>query len=226
MPTRTNTPPPRALRVLLLEDDAFTRATVASSLRLHGLDVIAEVSSGGAAVRASREATPDVVVADLDLGGGPDGIATAHALRREHPSLGIVLLTAYSDPRLLTTTVGQAPEGTEYVIKQTVTDSSRLVVAIERAALAAPGAGSRRPTTTEPMLNDLTDVQLDTRRMLAEGMTNAEIAQARGVGVNSVERTVARLARALDIRDDGPGNMRVLLARAYISMARGGPGAP
>lgn len=214
------------MRVLLLEDDAFTRATVASSLRLHGLDVIAEVGTGGAAVRASREATPDVVVADLDLGGGPDGIATAHALRREHPGIGIVLLTAYSDPRLLTTTVGQAPEGTEYVIKQTVTDSSRLVVAIERAALAAPGAGSRRPATTEPMLTDLTDVQLDTLRMLAEGMTNAEIAQARGVGVNSVERTVARLARALDIRDDGPGNMRVLLARAYLSMARGGAGAP
>jgi DNA-binding NarL/FixJ family response regulator len=62
--------------------------------------------------------------------------------------------------------------------------------------------------------------------MLSEGMTNAEIAAVRGVAVNSVERTVARLARALEIRDDGPGNMRVLLARAYISMARGGAGAP
>ena len=222
MPTAPHAQP---LRVLVLEDDPFTRATVASSLRLHGLDVVAEVGTGGAAVRAAREAEPHVVVADLDLGGGPDGIATTHALRREHPGIGIVLLTAYSDPRLLRTTVGQAPEGTEYVIKQTVDDSSRLVVAIERAVLAAPGAGSRRPATNEPLMTDLTDVQIDTLRMVSEGMTNAEIAAARGVSENSVARTVARVARALGIRDDGPGNLRVLLARSYLSMARGRPDA-
>ncbi len=226
MPNQQPATTPASLRVLLLEDDAFTRATVASSLRLHQLDVVAEVATAGAAIRAAREEPVDVVVTDLDLGGGPDGIATAHALRREHPGIGIVLLTAYSDPRLLTTSVGQAPEGTEYVIKQTVDDSSRLVVAIERAMLAAPGAGTRRPATNAPLVASLTDVQLDTLRMLSEGMTNAEIAAVRGVAVNSVERTVARLARALEIRDDGPGNMRVLLARAYISMARGGAGAP
>lgn len=225
MPTASHTHSHRALRVLLLEDDHFTRATVASSLRLHGLDVVAEVGTGGAAVRAGRDARPDVVVADLDLGGGPDGIATAHALRREHPGIGIVLLTAYSDPRLLATTVSQAPEGTEYVIKQTVDDSSRLVVAIERAMLAVRGSGGRRPVTNEPLIADLTDVQIDTLRMVSEGMTNAEIAAARGVSENSVARTVARVARAIDIRDDGPGNMRVLLARAYMQMARGELGA-
>ena len=48
MPTAPHAQP---LRVLVLEDDPFTRATVASSLRLHGLDVVAEVGTGGAAVR-------------------------------------------------------------------------------------------------------------------------------------------------------------------------------
>jgi len=221
MPTSRDTPDPRSLRVLLLEDEAFTRATVAGSLRLHGLDVVAEAASGGEAMRLARATSPDVLVADLDLGGGPDGIATAHALRNEHPRLAVVLLTAYADPRLLTTTVGQAPAGAEYVIKQTVADASQLVLAIERAARAAPGAGAVRPATSEPLMADLTDVQLDTLRMLAEGMTNAEIAAARGVSTNTVERAVARTAAILGVQSDGPGNMRVLLARAYLAMARG-----
>lgn len=221
MPTSRDTPDSRALRVLLLEDEAFTRATVAGSLRLHGLDVVAEAASGTQAMRLARETSPDVVVADLDLGGGPDGIATAHALRNEHPRLAVVLLTAYADPRLLTTTVGQAPAGAEYVIKQTVADASQLVLAIERAVRAAPGAGAVRPATSEPLMADLTDVQLDTLRMLAEGMTNAEIAAARGVSTNTVERAVARTAAILGIQSSGPGNMRVLLARAYLAMARG-----
>ena len=68
---------------------------------------------------------------------------------------------------------------------------------------------------------DLTDVQLDTLRMLAEGMTNAEIAAARGVSTNTVERAVARIAVILGVQSNGPGNVRVLLARAYLAMARG-----
>ena len=221
MPPPDDTSNPRALRVLLLEDEAFTRATVAGSLRLHGLDVVAEAANGGEAMRMARVTRPDVLVADLDLGGGPDGIATAHALRNEHPRLAVVLLTAYSDPRLLTTTVGQAPKGAEYVIKQAVADASQLVLAIERAVRASPGSGAVRPTTSQPLMADLTDVQLDTLRMLAEGMTNAEIAAARGVSTNTVERAVARIAVILGVQSNGPGNERVLLARAYLAMARG-----
>lgn len=207
-----------AVRAIVVEDDPFARATVAASLRLHGVDVVAECGNAGDAVRAAETHAPDVAVTDLDLGGGPNGMVVAHALRRALPSIGVVMLTSYSDPRMLGATLAQVPEGTEYVVKQSVTDTAMLGLAIDRAILAAPGATRPRPVTAAPTQADLTDVQLETLRLVAEGLTTTEIARRRGVSAGSVERTIARVGRILGVEAGEGENQRVLLTRAFLRL--------
>ena len=82
----------RNARLILVEDDAFTRATLGDALILQGFDVKARVATAAEALAAQEEHAPQVAVLDLDLGIGPTGIDVAIALRSKNPQIGIVFL--------------------------------------------------------------------------------------------------------------------------------------
>jgi len=210
------------IRAIVVEDDPFARSTVSAALQGHGIDVVASCGTAADAVAMAADTNPDVAVTDLDLGRGPNGVAVAHALRRANPAIGIVLLTSHVDPRSVGTPLAQVPEGTEYVVKQSVEDIATLVLAMERSIMAAPGHSTPRPATTQPMGAALTDAQIDTLRLVAEGLTNAEIARRREVSVAAVERMVGRLITVLAIEEQPGYNRRMLLARSFETLSRGG----
>lgn len=198
-------------RLLVVEDDDFTRVTLASALAHHGIDVVAAVADAREALVAFGRHTIDVVLVDLDLGPGPTGLDVAVGLRRERPDLGIVILTTYEDPRLLSTSLRNLPERSHYVVKQSLSELGILVAAIQSAG--DPGG----PTVTAPELLDLSDAQIETLRLLACGLTNAEIARIRVIEEKSVEQAVSRIARRLGL--DSSHNRRVALARAYYEFS-------
>ena len=210
------------IRTIVVEDDPFARSTVAAALRGHGIDVVAECGNAADAVAMAAGTDPQAAVTDLDLGRGPNGVAVAHALRRANPAIGIVLLTNHVDPRSVGTPLAQVPPGTEYVVKQSVEDIEILTLAIERSILAAPGHSAPRPATNQPVGAELTDAQMETLRMVAEGLTNSEIARRRGVSEGGVERMVGRLITVLGIEEQPGYNRRMLLARAFETLSRGG----
>lgn len=212
----------RPIRAIVIEDDAFARSTITGSLRLHGIEVVASCANAADAVRMAAETSPDVAVTDLHLGRGPSGAVLAHVLRRANPAIGIVLLTGHADPRSVGADPAQVPAGTEYVVKQSLDDVATLVLSVERAILAAPGAGTVRPATTAPGRAALTDAQVETLRLLAEGLTNGEIARRRGVTVYAIDRMLGRLFVALRLEDEPGYSRRALLVRAFESMTAGG----
>jgi DNA-binding response OmpR family regulator len=69
------------LRVMVVEDDDFTRTTVVGALQIQGIDVISQTGSVGPAMKLAQQLKPDAVVLDLDLGAGPTGMDLAIALR-------------------------------------------------------------------------------------------------------------------------------------------------
>ena len=208
----------RRLKVLLVEDNDFTRSTVAASLRAEDCYVVASVSTAKDAVDAATEHDIDCAVIDLHLGPGPSGIDVAHGLRKQDPDLGIVLLTSYQDPRLLSSHQRPLPPGSVYAVKDEVRSTSQLrekvnmaIGEIDRPA----GAGVGRIP--------LTDTQVELMRMVTDGLTNAEIARRRTVTERSVETALARILRKLEIEPGENENPRALLIQAYYSFA-GGPG--
>lgn len=200
--------------VLVVEDDSFVRATVTTALRFHGFDVVASVGSGLEAMDAFREHDPDVALLDLDLGGGPTGADLAVGMRRLKPSVGIVFLTSFEDPRLLDSRLTNMPERCGYVVKQSLDDTQILAAAID-------GSGD----DGEVPRVDLTHAQVETLRLLAAGLSNTEIARIRVVELSAVEKAIRRTADVLGIHGDESTNQRVALARAYYRMAGLGRGS-
>ncbi|MCF8554500.1 MAG: response regulator, partial [Candidatus Nanopelagicales bacterium] len=85
-------------RLLVVEDDAFTRTSIVGALSSSGIEVTDAVGTSAEAVNSFEINKPNVVLLDLDLGYGPTGLDLARAFRIRNPNIGLVMLTTYSDP--------------------------------------------------------------------------------------------------------------------------------
>lgn len=197
---------------MIVEDDDFTRVTLKAAIERYGLEVVATASDAKSAITRAVEVQAQVGVFDLDLGPGPTGLDVAYGIRRVIPDFGVVLLTTYEDPRLMSSSLANLPEGAAYIVKQSLEDLRFLIEAITGAL------GGQASVTDVPRV-DLTDAQIETLRLLACGLSNAEIARVRVVETKSVEQAISRTAKRLGL-DLGEGlNQRVALARAYYRLA-------
>jgi DNA-binding NarL/FixJ family response regulator len=199
------------VRVLVAEDDDFARVTVAGALKSEGFEVVEAVAGVEAAIDVARTHELDVAVLDLDLGTGPTGIDLAYGLRKVQPDIGIVILTSFSDPRLLTSSVREPPMGSVYVVKQSLTDIGLLSAAVN-------GCRYAEAHDLKHVDVPLTTPQIETLRLLAYGLSNAEIARVRVVTEKSVEQSIARSAKRLGIDGQESVNQRVALAREYFRL--------
>jgi len=206
------------LRVLLVEDEALLRLTLAATLPDETMTVVGSFGDAKSAVAAAAETPFDVLVTDLDLlqGPGPNGIVVANVVRRAHPEAGIVLLTSYADPRLIGAKLSQVPKRTEYVRKQDVVELEVLRSAIRRS-FDGPSARSLVVPAVE-----LTDTQVETMRLVAQGLSNAEIARLRFVTERAVEMSLYRIARNLGYSSDAAQNTRARIVRSYYGMTGSG----
>lgn len=205
--------PPVAYRVLLVENDELLRELLVRAFREPWIELVGAAGTAEEASRVAARHSIDVLLTDLELGAGPNGLVLAHALRRTQPDLGVVVLTAYADPRLIGAKISQLPKGAEYILKQSVRDLDVLRRAIARAALRGSD-----PVDDEVGDGRLSDALMETMRLVAEGLSNAEIARRRVVTERSVEVTITRIIRRLGLETDRSRNPRVEIARAYFEM--------
>jgi len=210
------------LRVMVVEDDNFTRTTLCGALRNEGVRVVADIATAEGALDAVVRLRPDAALVDLDLGGGPTGADFVVEARRAIPTLGIVFLTSYEDPRLAGQSLDQLPTNARYLIKRDLSDARLLAETLARSVEAAH-PGMTRAATARPLIrnsaNQLTDAQVEILRLVADGLSNAEIARRRFVSEKSVERILLRIARELDIPTETGSNRRVLMTREYMRMS-------
>jgi DNA-binding NarL/FixJ family response regulator len=214
----------QAARVLLINDDAFELATMAASLRLHSVNVVGEASNMLDAENLFRSLEPEAVLIDLQF-SGEEAVGLLQRLRRQEPELGIVITTSCPDLRLFGLLEKNIPHGTKIILKRSVSDLSIITYAlIESIAAAKDGSAMKwiNIHTSIPensfisILSELTDIQIETLRLVALGLSNSEIAKVRFVSEKSVEQIVARIAQHLSITPDRRRNLRVVLAGVYF----------
>lgn len=196
-------------RILVVDDDDFTRTLVGALVASLGYSLCGKAGSAATAMSLVQTPPPDAAVLDLDLGEGPTGIDLAHGLRRILPNIAIVMLTSYSDPVWMGVN-REPPVGSRYVVKGSIDDPAVLEHAIIDA-LASPLASA---STSRPTLQ-LSESQVEILRLIAAGLTNAEIARRRSLTEDAVNKAVSRLVRRLDLHPGPSENPRVLLAQAY-----------
>lgn len=205
------------IRTLIVEDDAFTRLMLYTALKAQGFEQVFEAPSAAEAALLIGTHNFDVAILDLHLGLGPTGIDVAQAIRRKNPAAGIVFLTSFDDPRLLSPHLPPLPGNCQYLTKNQISDIGILMRAMKAATI---GTNKQVGLKVINPLGDLSDIQLDTLQLVAEGLSNAEIARRRFVTERSVEVSLTRIAKILGLSPDVSKNQRVHMAKVYFR-ARG-----
>lgn len=200
-------------RVVIVDNDAFTRTTLTAALASKSFEVVAAVGKASECLALADLNTVHVALLDLDLGSGPTGLDLAKALRERFPKIGIVLLTTYDDPRLVASNLPPLPRGGIHLRKRDVHDMKSVVQAV-LAAATKPVASRSGPVAAGPTF---TQAQSEVLRDVVQGLSNAQIAAKRGTSSSAVEKIIARLAERLGVSPDD-GNLRVILTQEYLKL--------
>jgi DNA-binding NarL/FixJ family response regulator len=170
-----------------------------------------------------RSLQPEIVLIDLQF-SGEEAIGLLQRLRKVDPSLGIVITTSCPDLRLFGLLEKNIPMGSRIILKRSITDLSVIKYALnESLASASDGTAMKwinfhkliPEESFISILSGLTDIQIETLRLVAQGLSNSEIARVRYVSEKSVEQIVARIAQHLSIAPDRRRNLRVALTGEY-----------
>ena len=206
------------LRLMLVDDDPFTRLTLCATLTALEFSNIAQAATVAEAISVAADAKPQVAILDLDLGEGPTGIDLAHRLREISPRIGIVVLSTYTEPRLIGSKQQAMPDRAIYVVKQSITSSDMLLDAITKS-LSSVAFLSESIAPPSP-LAEFGDTQVEIMRLISAGMSNAEISESLFMQEGSVEKAIARLIKKLGIKATRKQNQRVLIAQEYYRLTK------
>lgn len=209
---------PDRLRVMLVDDDPFTRMTLVATLGSLDFAVVGDAATAKEGLLLAVETRPEVAVVDLDLGEGPTGLDVAHRLRELLPRIGLVVLSTYEEPRLMGFNQHPLPEDALYLVKRTVVDPEVLGRAVRMSVDHDFREGTTRVIPKDVLGVSLSDSQIDIMRLVAAGHSNAEIARRRSLTVPAVEKAVARLIKQLDLHASPDTNQRVVIAQAYYRL--------
>jgi DNA-binding NarL/FixJ family response regulator len=209
---------------MIASDDAFELTTMSAALRLHGVNIVGQASNKVMAENTFRSLQPEALIIDLVFANA-EAIEIINTFRKTNPDLGIVLLTACPDLRLLGISEKTIPKGVQIVLKRSVADLDVLSFAITQSleSLSSNNAAhwvrahaSLHENAFDTVLSNFTDIQVATLRLVAQGLSNSEIAKVRFVSEKSVEQIVARIAQHLQVTPDRSRNLRVVITGEYF----------
>ena len=194
------------LKVLLVEDDSFTRQLIENALGQQGF-AVTTANSASAAIELVRSIEPHVIVSDLDLGKGATGLDLLGMVNREFPWIGLVALSAHSTSMLVAG--GSLPEGTPYLVKAAIKDLTEIGTAIRVSIsnLDVPMNDAELSTGLE--VHAVSPAQAETLRLLSQGHTNQAIADARGTSLRAAENMIQRTYKSLGLTRESKRNNRV-----------------
>ena len=200
------------MRVLVVEDEDFTRTMVGEMLSASGLDV-RTVSSVTEAIRSMEEFDPHVVLTDLDLGHGPDGADLLTKISQERPWTGMVVMTAHASPELAIKDASRIPEQAGYIVKSEIHSIQNLISVLEDS-IVMPGNFNDTESGVEQKIT-ITATQAEILRMIADGLSNSAIAEARGITLRAAEALIQRTFTALGVTGNSTINPRVAAVRKW-----------
>jgi DNA-binding NarL/FixJ family response regulator len=196
------------IRVMLVDDHEVVRMGIESAVEAaEGMTVVASVSDGSKALSEAPVVAPDVVLLDV-LMPGIDGIETCRRMLEELPETRVVMLTSHTDEDAVFAAIMAGASG--YLLKNT---SSRAIVDAIRSV--AEGRSTLDPSVTAgvldrlraadvnsgiPGLRDLSEREHEVLLLVAEGLTNLEIAERLVLSPHTVRNHVSSILAKLDLR--------------------------
>jgi DNA-binding NarL/FixJ family response regulator len=212
------------MRVVIAEDAALFREGLARLITDRGHQVVAAVGDADALLEAVAAHDPDVAVADIRMPPThtDEGLRAAIELRREHPGTGVLVLSQYVETRYAARLLEGNAAGVGYLLKDRVADVAEFADALARVAAGGtaldPEVVSQlvRVTRHAQGVATLTPRERDVLSLMAEGRSNAGIAEGLVVSAGVVEKHVASIFAKLGLPPSEADNRRVLAVLRYL----------
>jgi two-component system, NarL family, response regulator LiaR len=191
-----------AIQVLIVDDHSVVRQGLKMFLATDAdLEIVGEARDGEEAIQLVARLKPQVVLMDL-LMPGMDGIQATELIRRQYPETEVVALTSVLEDKSILSAIRAGAIG--YLLKDTEANELRLAIKAAAAGqvhLSAQAAARlvRELQAPEASTDGLTERETDVLRMLAQGKSNKEIAQALNIGEQTVKSHVSHILDKLGI---------------------------
>jgi DNA-binding NarL/FixJ family response regulator len=212
------------MRVVIAEDLALLRDGLTRLLESNDCTVVAAVEDGPSLVEAIEQHRPDVAVVDVRLPPTfrDEGVRAALEARRRVPGTPVLVLSQYVEKTYASELLSDGAGGVGYLLKDRVADPAEFVDAARRVAgggtaldpevvsqlLGGRGSDSR--------LSELTPREREVIELIAEGRTNAAIAEALVITHSAVEKHISNIFWKLDLPASDADHRRVLAVLAYL----------
>ena len=210
------------MRIVIAEDSVLLREGLTRLLAEAGHEVSAAVGHPEDFLRAVDEHKPDVVVVDVRMPPtfSDEGLRAALVVRARWPAMGVLVLSQYVEERYATELLSGRPHGVGYLLKDRVADVPEFLSALERVAAGGSALDSevvaqllargRQP------LDSLTAREREVLGLMAEGRSNAGIAEALVVTDGAVEKHINSIFAKLGLPPADGGHRRVLAVLRYL----------
>jgi DNA-binding NarL/FixJ family response regulator len=217
-----------AVRVALADDNLIVREGISRLLAGQAdIDVVASCDDLDSLMAAVEEHKPDVVVTDIRMPPThtDEGIRLAAQLRAQHPEVGVVVLSNYAEAGFAMALLESGSEGRAYLLKERVHSRTQLASAIQSVAA---GGSVMDPKVVEPLvaarsrserspLSDLTAREREVLSEIAQGKSNAAIAETLVLTKRAVEKHINSIFLKLDLSDAEDVSKRVKAALLFLS---------
>jgi len=210
--------------VVVGEDHPIFREGLVRVLDSAGFEVVAIAGDALDVVRKTRAHRPDVVVVDIRMPPEreDDGLRSALEIRASNPDIGVLVLSEYLEDRYALELVAEGAEGVGYLLKDKVGDMGAFTDAVRRVAakgsaldpdVVARLVGRRRINSP---LDTLTKREREVLSLMAEGRSNAGIAEQIVVTVAAVERHITSIFDKLGLHQSSDQHRRVVAVLRYL----------
>jgi DNA-binding NarL/FixJ family response regulator len=216
------------LRVVIADDNLLVREGVVKLLdREADVEVVSTCSSYDELMDAAARDDPDVVITDIRMPptGTDEGVRAALELRERTPTMGVVVLSQYSDPAYALALLERGSEGRAYLLKERVSEPHQLVHAITEVArggsvidpVVVESLVKARASRPASPVDRLTPRERDVLEQMAQGRNNAGIAQTLHLSERAVEKHINSLFSKLDLGEEVDVHRRVKAVLLFLS---------
>ncbi|GAA1951362.1 response regulator transcription factor [Amycolatopsis minnesotensis] len=213
------------MRVVLAEDLYLLRTGLARLLSAYGFDVVASVATGPELRAALAEHEPDVAVVDVRLPptNTDEGLKAALAARQERPGFPVLVLSQHVEQLYARELLADGVGAVGYLLKDRVFNDDQFIDAVRRVADGGTAMDPQvisRLLTGKPRrgpLAELTPREREVLELMAEGRSNAAIAQRLHLSGSAVTKHTASIFGKLGLPPSDDDNRRVLAVLTYLN---------
>ncbi|MFD9225917.1 response regulator [Streptomyces sp. NPDC060064] len=211
------------MRAVIAEDSVLLRVGVVKILEMAGFEVVAETGDAEGLLAAVGEHRPDIAVVDVRMPPGftDEGVRAALRLRQQWPDTAVLMLSQYVEERYAAELIAANTSGIGYLLKQRVADVEEFIEVLRRVA---DGGTALDPQVVAQLLvrrqsdplERLTERERDVLALMAEGRSNAGIADRLVISESAVAKHINSILAKLDLPRVGADHRRVLAVLRFL----------